>query len=132
MKQKQTERKPLFPIFSAILAGIASGFGMALILIFLLRMHSYQIHSASLLFFLLISFFLPWLLNIIYHDGKRLFWSGLVMCLCAGGIEAFFTIMTARSQATLASMGTAFALMTITSLASAVLNAIRQRKGGSQ
>ena len=132
MRQKNAENKNNRNIFSTVLTGAALGFGMSLLVIVLLRSRSYQIFNASLVLFLLISFFFPWLLNILYSQRKPLLYAGITMCIVSALVEALYAFTTARSQATLFSMGIAFLLMTIAAMAGAMINAMRHGKGDSQ
>ncbi|MDY6281952.1 MAG: hypothetical protein SPL40_02665 [Erysipelotrichaceae bacterium] len=132
MRQKNAENKNNRNIVSTVLTGAALGFGMSLLVIVLLRSRSYQIFNASLILFLLISFFFSWLLNILYSQRKPLLYAGITMCIVSTLVEALYAFTTARSQATLFSMGIAFLLMTIAAMAGAIINALRHGKGDSQ
>lgn len=132
MRQKNAENKNNRNIVSTVLTGAALGFGMSLLVIVLLRSRSYQIFNASLILFLLISFFFSWLLNILYSQRKPLLYAGITMCIVSTLVEALYAFMTARSQATLFSMSIAFLLMTIAAMAGAMINAMRHGKGDSQ
>ena len=85
-----------------------------------------------MILFLLISFFFSWLLNILYSQRKPLLYAGITMCIVSTLVEALYAFTTARSQATLFSMGIAFLLMTIAAMAGAIINALRHGKGDSQ
>ena len=132
MRQKNAENKNNRNIVNIVLTGAALGFGMSLLVIVLLRSRSYQIFNASLILFLLISFFFSWLLNILYSQRKPLLYAGITMCIVSTLVEALYAFTTARSQATLFSMGIAFLLMTIAAMAGAIINALRHGKGDSQ
>ena len=132
MRQKNAENKNNRNIVNIVLTGAALGFGMSLLVIVLLRSRSYQIFNASLILFLLISFFFSWLLNILYSQRKPLLYAGITMCIVSTLVEALYAFTTARSQATLFSMGIAFLLMTIAAMAGAMINAMRHGKGDSQ
>lgn len=129
MRQKDAQNKNTWKSVSTVLTGAAFGFAMSLLVIALLRSRSYQIHDASLILFLLISFFFPWLLNIFYSQRKSLLYSGTALCIVSAIVEAVYAFTTARSQATLLSIGIAFLLMTTAAIAGAIVNAMRHEKG---
>ena len=72
MRQKNAENKNNRNIVNIVLTGAALGFGMSLLVIVLLRSRSYQIFNASLILFLLISFFFSWLLNIPSFENSTM------------------------------------------------------------
>jgi hypothetical protein len=78
-----------------ITAGLACGLGMSVLLIVLLSGLNYSLTAAQDAAFLTASFFLPWLLNLLFKDPKENVIAQVLMVLTSAAAMVLYALETA-------------------------------------